>query len=110
MTRGIVATLFACGLALAVSSAHAMARTGTGIVVSEETYTVQGQVASPGTYEFKTGLTVGQAIAQAGGMTGQPGTVRIRLTRTMYGKPSTTTVNSGKSVRPGDTIVVERKP
>ena len=68
MTNGIVAVLFASALALGVCSERVTARVGTGSVAPERTFTIEGQVASPGTYEFKEGLTVPQAIAEAGGL------------------------------------------
>ncbi len=43
--------------------------------------TVMGQVSKPGTFPFTTGLTLVQALSQAGGLTGIANQDRVNLTR-----------------------------
>lgn len=43
--------------------------------------TILGQVVKPGTYPYTTGLTLIQAISQAGGLTGLSNLDRVNLTR-----------------------------
>jgi polysaccharide export outer membrane protein len=47
--------------------------------------TVLGQVAKPGTFPYTAGLTLIQAISQAGGLTGIANLDRVNLTRTTGG-------------------------
>ena len=110
MTKGLSAAVFACALALGVSPEHVTARAVAINVAPEQTFTISGHVANPGTYDVKEGLTVQQAIAQAGGLTPNAGRTRILLTRLTYGKLKTTSVKPGHRVQPGDKIVVESKP
>ena len=112
MTRTIPATVFTCVLALGVSSEHLIAQTGGAAAPQEQErkVNVAGQVAHPGTYDVKQAMTVGQAIAQAGGLTPKADGSKIQLTRLAYGKLKTTSVKPGHRVQPGDKIVVESKP
>ena len=43
--------------------------------------TIMGQVAKPGTFPYTTGLTLIQALSQAGGLTGIANLDRVNLTR-----------------------------
>ena len=112
MTRTMSAAVFTCALALGVSSEHLAAQTSGAAAAQEQEkkVSVSGQVANPGTYDVKQAMTVGQAIAQAGGLTPKANGSRILLTRMAYGKLKTTTVKPGHRVQPGDKIVVEPKP
>jgi polysaccharide export outer membrane protein len=106
------AAVFTCALALGVSSEHMSARAG-GVITAQEQekkVSISGEVANPGTYEVKAPMTVGEAIAQAGGLTPKANGRRILLTRMAYGKLKTTSVKRGHQVQPGDKIVVESKP
>jgi polysaccharide export outer membrane protein len=109
MTRTISAAVFACALTLGVCSEHLTAQTGGAAAAQEQKVSISGPVANPGAYDVKPGMTVGQAIAQAGGMTPKAGGSRILLTRLAYGKLKTTSVKPGHRVQPGDKIVVESK-
>jgi polysaccharide biosynthesis/export protein VpsN len=56
------------------------------VVVSVKEYnsrriTVLGQVAKPGTFPYTTGLTLIQALSQAGGLTGIANVDKVNLTR-----------------------------
>ena len=62
--------------------------------------TVMGQVAKPGTFPYTTGLTLIQAISQAGGVTGIANLDKVNLTR-RTGSGSRTVVISIGSIMEG---------
>ena len=62
--------------------------------------TLMGQVAKPGTFPYTTGLTLIQAISQAGGLTGIANLDRVNLTR-RSGKGSRTVVISLGTIMEG---------
>jgi polysaccharide export outer membrane protein len=60
--------------------------TDPSVVVQVKEYnsrrvTIMGQVSKPGTFPFTTGLTLIQALSQAGGLTGIANQDRVNLTR-----------------------------
>ena len=57
--------------------------------------TVLGQVAKPGTFPFTPGLTLIQAISQAGGVTGIGNLDRVNLTRRTDGGSRTVVISIG---------------
>jgi polysaccharide export outer membrane protein len=67
-----------------------------------EQFYVSGQVHSPGTFAMKTGMTVGQAIAVAGGLSPSGSDKKVTVTRD--GKKAK--LSSADLVRPGDVLVV----
>jgi protein involved in polysaccharide export with SLBB domain len=79
--------------------------TNPSVVVRVKEYnsrrvTLLGQVAKPGTFGFTTGLTLIQAISQAGGLTGIANLDRVNLTR-RTGSGSRTVVLSIGSIMEG---------
>jgi len=62
--------------------------------------TILGQVAKPGTFPYTTGLTLIQALSQAGGLTGLANLDRVNLTR-RSGKGSRTVVLSIGTIMEG---------
>lgn len=81
--------------------------------------TVLGQVKSPGSFPFQSGMTFVQAISQAGGVTALGLVEQVRMTRTVKEKRSVTVVvnleaiNSGQlediPLQAGDRIFVEER-
>jgi protein involved in polysaccharide export with SLBB domain len=62
--------------------------------------TLLGQVSKPGTFPYTPGLTLIQAISQAGGLTGLANLDRVNLTR-RSGKSSLTVVISVGTIMEG---------
>lgn len=81
------------------------------IIVTVESYRsffVYGEVSKPGSYEFEPGLTVGKAIALAGGLTDRASRRKIFLVRDGMDSGSGTRVDETAAVRPGDVITIEQ--
>ncbi len=57
--------------------------------------TIMGQVAKPGTFPYTTGLTLIQALSQAGGLTGIANLDRVNLTRRVEGGSRTVVISIG---------------
>jgi protein involved in polysaccharide export with SLBB domain len=57
--------------------------------------TILGQVAKPGTFPYTTGLTLIQAISQAGGLSGIANLDRVNLTRRVSGGSRTVVISIG---------------
>lgn len=57
--------------------------------------TILGQVAKPGTFPYTTGLTLIQAISQAGGLSGIANLDRVNLTRRVAGGSRTVVISIG---------------
>jgi polysaccharide export outer membrane protein len=75
--------------------------TDPSVVVQVKEYnsrriTVLGQVAKPGTFPFTTGLTLIQALSQAGGLTGIANVDKVNLTRRTSGGSRTVVVPIGQ--------------
>lgn len=76
-----------------------------------------GQVRTPGTINFVEGMTLEQAVSQAGGLTPMAAKDRVRVTRVSADKAETLTVNfkaiaEGSQtfyLQPGDTISVDER-
>jgi polysaccharide export outer membrane protein len=81
----------------------------TIFVPRAETIFVSGQVRIPGEYVIRTGMTVRQALALAGGVTDRGSTRRIQIIRLVNGKEVTTSGELQKVVQAGDTIVVQER-
>lgn len=67
---------------------------------------ILGQVKNPGSYVYREGMTVQQAVAMAGGFTSRAKTSEVLLTR---GGGEAEGTSPDAQVRPGDTIEVERR-
>jgi polysaccharide export outer membrane protein len=70
---------------------------------------VNGHVARQGSYRFEEGLTVLQAITLAGGLTERGSNKRIKLVRTVDGKPAEIKAKLTDALEPGDTILVPER-
>jgi len=57
--------------------------------------TIMGQVSKPGTFPYTTGLTLIQALSQAGGLTGIANLDRVNLTRRVSGGSRTVVISIG---------------
>ena len=57
--------------------------------------TIMGQVSKPGTFPYTTGLTLIQALSQAGGLTGIANLDRVNLTRRSGGGSRTVVISIG---------------
>jgi len=72
-----------------------------------------GQVRSPGSYEYREGMSVRQALALAGGMTGRGSKRKVTITREpVDGGENTDVLNRvglSEKVKPGDVIDVGAK-
>ena len=81
------------------------------IIVSVEKYRsffVYGEVRSPGSYAFEPGLTVGKAIALAGGLTDRASTRRIFVVRDGAEEGSEIRAEESTSIGPGDVITIRQ--
>jgi len=81
----------------------------TIFVPRAETVFVVGHVRTAGEFALRSGMTVRQVLALAGGMTEHGSTRRIQIVRQVDGKEVTIDVNLQTSVRPDDTIVVRER-
>ena len=81
----------------------------TVFVPRAATVFVSGHVKAPGEYAIRTGMTVRQAIALAGGVTDRGSTRRLRIMRQVDGKEVTLDVDLQAVVQQGDTIVVRER-
>ena len=70
---------------------------------------ITGQVHNQGSYRLDAGMTVGQAIAAAGGATERADLGRITVQRVTNGTRSDVTATVDDIVRPDDLIAVGRK-
>jgi len=70
---------------------------------------VSGQVRSPGEYTIRTGMTVRQILALAGGVTDRGSTRRMQIVRQRGGVEVTEDANLQDAVRSGDTIIVRER-
>jgi len=80
--------------------------------------TVLGQVQKPGSFQLEPGMTLLQAISQAGGLTSLANVARVNLTRTSEGKATTVVVNiesiyegnvADVPLQPGDRVFVHER-
>lgn len=81
----------------------------TIIVPQAERYYVSGQVKQPGSFVLRSGMTVRQAIAEAGGLTDRGSTRGIKIIRKVNGKEVEIDVQMSDLVRPDDTIRVRQR-
>jgi polysaccharide export outer membrane protein len=81
----------------------------TIIVPAAERYYITGFVRTPGSFVLRPGMTVQQAIAEAGGITERGSTRRIKITRSVNGKDVELDAKMSDPVRPNDTIRVPQR-
>ena len=79
------------------------------IIPRAEQVFITGYVSAPGGYTVRTGMTVEQALALAGGISERGSSGRIEITRMVEGERTLIKgVKLEDSVKPGDTIKVNR--
>jgi polysaccharide biosynthesis/export protein len=93
----------------ALSENVALRAGDTIFVPRAATVFVSGQVKAAGEYVIRTGMTVRQALALAGGVTDRGSTRRLQIIRQVDGKEVTLDVNLQTAVQQGDTIVVRER-
>ncbi|MFA5909867.1 MAG: polysaccharide biosynthesis/export family protein [Vicinamibacterales bacterium] len=81
----------------------------TIIVQAAERYYVTGFVRTPGAFVLRPGMTVQQAIAEAGGLTERGSSRGIKITRKVNGKDIEVDAEMSDLVRPNDTIKVRQR-
>jgi polysaccharide export outer membrane protein len=93
----------------ALSQNLALRAGDTVFVPRAETVFVSGHVEKPGEYVFRTGLTVRQAIALAGGVTERGSTRRLQVVREVNGEQVKDGIDLQDVLRPGDTVIVRER-
>jgi polysaccharide export outer membrane protein len=89
---------------------NALVQNGDTVLVPRaETLFVIGHVRSPGSYRFKKGTTVLQAVSLAGGVTDRGALGRARIVRLVSGEKKEIRVEMTDIVQPDDTIVIPEK-
>lgn len=81
----------------------------TIIVPPAERYYVSGFVKQPGSFVLRNGMTVRQAIAEAGGISERGSTRGIKIIRKVDGKEVEINADMSDLVRPNDTIRVRQR-
>lgn len=81
----------------------------TIIVPPAERFYVSGFVKQPGSFVLRTGMTVRQAIAEAGGISDRGSTRGIKIIRKVDGKEVELDADMADLVRPNDTIRVRQR-
>lgn len=81
----------------------------TIIVPAAERFYVTGYVKTPGSFVLRPGMTVQQAIAEAGGLTERGSTRGIKINRNVNGKDVEVSAKMSDLVRPNDTIKIRQR-
>lgn len=81
----------------------------TIIVPAADRFYVTGFVKTPGAFVLRPGMTVQQAIAEAGGLTERGSTRGLKIDRTINGKVVEINVKMSDLVRPNDTIKIRQR-
>lgn len=81
----------------------------TIIVPAADRFYVTGYVKTPGAFVLRPGMTVQQAIAEAGGLTERGSTRRLKINRNVNGKDVEISVKMTDLVRANDTIKVPQR-
>lgn len=81
----------------------------TIIVPAADRFYVTGFVKTPGAFVLRPGMTVQQAIAEAGGLTERGSTRRLKINRNVNGKDVEISVKMTDLVRANDTIKVPQR-
>jgi polysaccharide export outer membrane protein len=80
------------------------------IVPAAERYYVSGMVKTPGSYVLRAGMTVRQAIAEAGGLTERGSYRRLKVIRKdKNGREVETSIDLSDPVKPNDVIKVAQR-
>ena len=78
-------------------------------VPAAERYYVTGFVKTPGSFVLRPGMTVQQAIAEAGGLTERGSNRGLKITRKVNGKDTEINARMSDLIRPNDTIQVRQR-
>ena len=78
-------------------------------VPAAERYYVTGFVKTPGSFVLRPGMTVQQAIAEAGGLTERGSNRGLKITRKVNGKDTEIKARMSDLIRPNDTIQVRQR-
>jgi polysaccharide biosynthesis/export protein len=78
-------------------------------VARAERFFVGGQVKSPGQFTWEPGLTIGQAILLAGGVSEKGSNRGLKVIRDVKGKKQELEVRADELVQPNDQIVVRQR-
>lgn len=81
----------------------------TIIVPAAERYYVTGFVKTPGSFVLRPGMTVQQAIAEAGGLTERGSTRGLKITRKVNGKDVEIDVKMSDPIRANDTLKIRQR-
>jgi polysaccharide biosynthesis/export protein len=81
----------------------------TILVPAADRFYVTGFVKTPGSFVLRPGMTVQQAIAEAGGLTERGSNRGIKITRKINGKDVDIDARMSDPVRPNDTIKVRQR-
>ncbi len=68
---------------------------------------INGEVRNPGGYSYQPGLTLGKAIALAGGMTDRASRRKISIVRASRGSEKPLKANTSTLIAPGDIISID---
>lgn len=78
----------------------------TVFIVKHRNFTVSGEVKKPGSFEYKNGVTVQEALALAEGFTEKADRSGVKITRQNEGSAQTLPVTLDTVVLPNDLIIV----
>jgi len=81
----------------------------TIIVPAADRFYVTGFVKTPGAFVLRPGMTVQQAIAEAGGLTERGSTRGIKIARNVNGKAIEVGARMSDPIRPNDTIKIRQR-
>jgi polysaccharide export outer membrane protein len=81
----------------------------TIFVPAADRFYVTGFVRTPGSYILRPGMTVQQAIAEAGGFTERGSTRGLKIIRKVNGKDAEINAKMSDLVRPNDTVKVRQR-
>ena len=79
----------------------------TATIKEYKPFFIQGEVNSPGSYAYEVGLTVGKAIALAGGLTERASKKKIYLTRALESSLGEVKVSMDKKMSSGDVLLIK---
>ena len=93
-------------IATALSSATGPPPESTQEATRESTFSVFGLVETPGRYDWSTGMTVGRAVAAAGGYADGGSPDELQIQRMVDGRLVSRAVTEDDPVQPDDVIMV----
>ena len=93
-------------MAAAHSSATGLAPASAQETAAEATFSIFGLVESPGRYDWSAGMTVGRAVAAAGGYADGGTPDELQIQRFVDGRLVSRAVTEDEPVQPDDVIMV----